>query len=56
MQACHHLTYERVGHERLEDLQAICDACHAYESGKTDHDPRSVPSWQRLLIVLFFGR
>lgn len=34
MQACHHLTYERVGHERLEDLQAICNPCHEYESGK----------------------
>lgn len=24
----HHLTYERVGDERLEDLQALCFDCH----------------------------
>lgn len=24
----HHLTYERVGHEPLFDLVAICDVCH----------------------------
>ena len=25
----HHLTYERIGDERLTDLVAICDPCHA---------------------------
>lgn len=24
----HHLTYERVGHERLEDLKLLCPRCH----------------------------
>ena len=24
----HHLTYERLGHERDEDLQAVCRPCH----------------------------
>lgn len=24
----HHLTYKRVGHERDEDLQILCDDCH----------------------------
>ena len=24
----HHLTYDRVGHESLEDLIAICPRCH----------------------------
>jgi hypothetical protein len=38
--ATHHLTYERVGDERLEDLQAICDACHKFLSGESDSDPR----------------
>lgn len=27
----HHLTYYRVGHEGLEDLQALCEPCHKYE-------------------------
>jgi hypothetical protein len=25
---CHHLTYERFGHELLEDLVWVCDSCH----------------------------
>jgi 5-methylcytosine-specific restriction endonuclease McrA len=25
----HHLTYERIGHERDEDLSVLCHACHA---------------------------
>jgi hypothetical protein len=24
----HHLTYERLGHERMEDLQIVCQNCH----------------------------
>lgn len=24
----HHLTYERLGHERLTDLLAVCPSCH----------------------------
>jgi 5-methylcytosine-specific restriction endonuclease McrA len=24
----HHLTYERFGNERLEDLQVLCEPCH----------------------------
>lgn len=41
MDAVHHLTYERVGHELLTDLQAICNPCHKYLSGKTNRDPVS---------------
>lgn len=26
----HHLTYDRVGHERSEDLMVLCHFCHAY--------------------------
>lgn len=37
--AVHHLTYARVGHEDLEDLQAICNPCHQYLSGTADVDP-----------------
>jgi len=36
----HHITYERLGHERLEDVVAICDSCHEevhdlHNSGKS---------------------
>jgi 5-methylcytosine-specific restriction endonuclease McrA len=41
MDAVHHLTYARVGRELLTDLQAICDPCHEFLSGKTDNDPAS---------------
>lgn len=32
----HHLTYERVGREALEDLVSICAACHAYHHEEWD--------------------
>lgn len=25
---CHHLTYERLGRERLSDLKLLCKECH----------------------------
>ena len=31
----HHLTYERVGNERLEDLLYVCEECHRKLHGKT---------------------
>jgi hypothetical protein len=37
--ATHHLTYERFGHEKLEDLQALCAPCHEFFSGKSDFNP-----------------
>ena len=40
MDAVHHLTYARKYAERLDDLQAICDACHKFTHGKSDRDPR----------------
>ena len=30
----HHLTYDRLGHERLEDLQVLCHWCHMREHGR----------------------
>jgi hypothetical protein len=39
MQATHHLTYEHIGDEPLEDLQGVCRPCHAFLSGKSDFDP-----------------
>lgn len=35
----HHLTYERIGHEHLEDLLGVCEACHLFLSAKSDIDP-----------------
>lgn len=35
----HHLTYERIGHERLEDLQAVCENCHEFLHGISKLDP-----------------
>lgn len=29
----HHLTYERLGEERLEDLQVLCPICHRKAHG-----------------------
>src|SRR5215831_14192625 len=39
MEAVHHLTYARIGNEPLEDLQAVCNLCHEFLSGKTSVDP-----------------
>lgn len=39
MDAVHHLTYEHFGDEPLEDLQAVCDPCHEFLSGKRNTDP-----------------
>lgn len=39
-ESTHHVTYERMGNERLDDLLAVCNACHEYLSGKTHVDPR----------------
>lgn len=41
--AVHHLTYEHKFNESLEDLQAICDPCHAFLSGVSDIDPVAGP-------------
>ncbi len=30
----HHLTYERLGYERLTDLMVLCHACHAEAHGQ----------------------
>lgn len=38
-QAVHHMTYENVGHESLDELLAVCNPCHAWLSGKSDRDP-----------------
>jgi hypothetical protein len=39
MSHVHHLTYERKYHERLEDLQGLCEGCHEFTHGKRNRDP-----------------
>jgi len=41
--AVHHLTYERIYCEKLEDLQAICTPCHEFTHGKSNIDPAAEP-------------
>lgn len=38
-QQTHHLTYERLGKESLEDLQGVCSSCHEFLSAKSNFDP-----------------
>lgn len=53
----HHQTYERIGRERLDDLQHVCRPCHKYESAVTDFnpakcdcDPEKAQAWADLLV------
>ena len=55
MDAVHHLTYARLGHEWDSDLLAICDPCHAFVSGKSNHDPLNVGPWKWLKRVAVLG-
>src|SRR6516164_2792694 len=40
----HHLTYKRLGHEKFEDLQAVCGPCNMQAHGLSDN-PRVI--WAR---------
>lgn len=47
----HHLTYERLGRERLADLELVCDACHRRRHDKRERRRNRTPrpkSRQRL--------
>lgn len=37
----HHLTYDRLYHESLEDLQGLCHDCHIFIHGRSKFDPLS---------------
>ena len=39
----HHITYEHIGNEPLEDLIGVCEPCHLYLSGKSEWDPSVYP-------------
>lgn len=52
----HHITYERMGKERPEDLMAVCRLCHEYFSGLRDVDPARVcctpeQAWEWLALL-----
>ena len=43
----HHLTYERLGDEKLEDLEAVCAPCHhSYHPDKWELKPRPIYAWE----------
>lgn len=39
IQDVHHVTYERIGHEDLDDLIGVCKPCHEYLSAERTDDP-----------------
>lgn len=41
----HHLTYERVGRERMSDFTVLCERCHKREHDLDERDLRTV--WPR---------
>lgn len=53
MDHVHHLTYERLYNELLEDLQGLCADCHKFLSGKSSLDPMNMPNpdWDELYIM-----
>lgn len=44
MKQVHHLSYEHLGDEPLEDLLGVCRECHEFLSGLIDWDPAEVMS------------
>ncbi len=38
-QDTHHVTYERIGHEKIDDLMAVCRPCHEWLSAKRERNP-----------------
>jgi hypothetical protein len=38
----HHLTYERIYHEELEDLQGVCGYCHAFMHKEREDDGNAI--------------
>lgn len=51
-----HMIYERIGAEKLEDLEHLCKPCHRYESAVIDWnpancncDPELAADWVELL-------
>lgn len=49
----HHLTYARKYDEPLEDLLAVCEACHRFVHGFEKVDPRECPPFDEAFQVRF---
>ena len=47
----HHLTYERLGHERLADCITLCPTCHAARHSHM-HQPHAAASGMGCLVLL----
>lgn len=47
----HHLTYERLGHERPEDVRLLCDTCHQIEHGILGSKPERVTSKSQKRLI-----
>lgn len=45
----HHLTYERLGQERPEDLQVLCRGCHETTHGRV---PRPIDGPEHIRFIL----
>ena len=43
----HHLTYERLGHELDEDVQLLCETCHA----EADRERAEASAYQRRVLA-----
>lgn len=41
----HHLTYDRLYAEHLDDLQGLCRRCHKFVHGRTEDDPLKDVKW-----------
>lgn len=44
----HHLTYERLGHEDLDDLEVLCPTCHVAADIERDEETKATLEWKRL--------
>ena len=50
----HHLTYSRVGAERLGDLMVLCGRCHSFAHFLWERSPRQFPTnWIRAMLRHF---
>lgn len=55
----HHITYERLGRERLTDLLTLCKRCHARDHGRDPDLPECAPDafyQERALRAMTFER
>ena len=52
----HHLTYDRLGHERDEDLEVLCKACHEGHHAEEDRRTKApLPLYVKLVYEALHG-